>query len=75
MDLGSDKWRAYNPDDLRSVRNENSGLPGLRRYLGQAAAYRMAWQLEPELLGGIYEKNGRHPEHQYGACRHAKAVS
>ena len=58
VDLGSDKWRAYNPDDLRSVRNENSGLPGLRRYLGQAAAYRMAWQLEPELLEGFTKKTG-----------------
>ena len=59
VDLGSEKWRAYPAEDLRSVKNENSGLPGLRRYLGQAAAYRMAWQLEPELLKGFTEeKNG-----------------
>ena len=56
VDLGSEKWRAYPAEDLRSVRNENSGLPGLRRYLGQAAAYRMAWQLKPELLEGFTEE-------------------
>ncbi len=59
VDLGSEKWRAYPAEDLRSVKNENSGLPGLRRYLGQAAAYRMAWQLKPELLEGFtQEKEG-----------------
>ncbi len=59
VDLGSEKWRAYPAEDLRSVKNENSGLPGLRRYLGQAAAYRMAWQLKPELLEGFTrEKEG-----------------
>ena len=58
VDLGSEKWRAYPAEDLRSVKNENSGLPGLRRYLGQAAAYRLAWQLKPELLGGFTEEKG-----------------
>ena len=59
VDLGSEKWRAYPAEDLRSVKNENSGLPGLRRYLGQAAAYRIAWQLKPELLEGFtQEKEG-----------------
>lgn len=56
VDLGSEKWRAYPAEDLRSVKNENSGLPGLRRYLGQAAAYRIAWQLKPELLEGFTEE-------------------
>ena len=56
VDLGSEGWRTYPAEDLRSVKNENSGLPGLRRYLGQAAAYRMAWQLKPELLEGFTEE-------------------
>ena len=53
LDLGSEPWKKYDPSDLRSVRNENSGLAGVRRYLGQAAAYRMAQLLEPELLRGF----------------------
>lgn len=55
-DLGSFPQRRYAPRDLRSVRNENSGLPGARRYLGQAACYRMAWELEPSLLDGFAEE-------------------
>lgn len=58
VDLGSEKWRGYPAEDLRSVKNENSGLPGLRRYLGQAAAYRMAWQLKSELLEGFTAERG-----------------
>ena len=50
LDLGSRPGRALPADDLRSVRNENSGLPDMRRCLGQAAAYRLAWQADPTLL-------------------------
>ena len=53
LDLGSRPSRALPADDLRSVRNENSGLPGVRRYLGQAAAYRLAQQDDPALLDGF----------------------
>ena len=56
VDLGSFTQRRYAPLDLRSVCNENSGLPGARRYLGQAACYRMAWELEPSLLDGFTEE-------------------
>lgn len=56
VDLGSFPQRRYDPEDLRSVRNENSGLPGARRYLGQAACYRMAQELEPSLLAGFTEE-------------------
>ena len=56
VDLGSFPQRRYDPEDLRSVRNENSGLPGARRYLGQAACYRMADELEPSLLEGFAEE-------------------
>lgn len=58
VDLGSFPQRRYAPDDLRSVCNENSGLPGARRYLGQAACYRMAWELEPSLLDGFAGREG-----------------
>ena len=56
LDLGSTDARAYPPADLRSVRNENSGLAGARRYMGQAAAYRLAWELDSRLLDGFAER-------------------
>ena len=56
VDLGSFPQRRYAPTDLRSVCNENSGLPGARRYLGQAACYRMAQELESAMLEGFTEE-------------------
>lgn len=56
VDLGSRKSAAYPPEDLRSVRNENSGLAGARRYLGQAAVYRLVSETEPALLDGFAEE-------------------
>ena len=53
LDLGSRPARALPPEDLRAVRNPNSGLPGARRYLGQAAAFRLAQELAPEMLEGF----------------------
>ena len=50
LDLGSYPQRQYPPEDVRSVRNENSGLPDARKYLGQAAAFRLAQEKAPELL-------------------------
>ena len=59
LDLGSFPAAALPPEDLRSVRNENSGMAGLRRYLGQSAAYRLAWEADPGLLEGFArEENG-----------------
>ncbi len=58
VDLGSAPAAALPPDDLRATRNENSGLPGARRYLGQAAAYRLAYALDPHLLDGFTEERG-----------------
>ena len=58
LDLGSFPSRAFPPEDLRSTRNENSGLAGARRYMGQAAAYRLAWKLEPRLLDGFAVLDG-----------------
>ena len=53
LDLGSTPSAAREAQDLRSVRNENSGLPGARRYLGQAAAFRLAQERNPRLLDGF----------------------
>lgn len=59
LDLGSLDKQVYALEDLRSVKNENSGLPGARRYLGQAGVFRMAWEREPALLEGFTaEQNG-----------------
>lgn len=57
-DLGSYPQRELPPGDLRSVRNENSGLPGARRYLGQAACFRMAQELDPAMLDGFAVTEG-----------------
>jgi len=58
LDLGSFPSRAYAPEDLRSTRNANSGLPGALRYMGQAAAYRLAERLDPGLLDGFTVQEG-----------------
>lgn len=58
LDLGSFPQRQLPPEDLRSTRNENSGLPGARRYLGQAAAFRLAYGADPALLDGFTETHG-----------------
>ncbi|MBO4915358.1 MAG: hypothetical protein J5449_09155 [Oscillospiraceae bacterium] len=56
LDLGSAEAASLPPEDLRGTRNENSGLPGARRYLGQSAAFRLAWELDPRLLDGFTEE-------------------
>lgn len=53
LDLGSLHRAQLPPEDLRSTRNENSGLAGARRYLGQAAAFRLAAERQPRLLTGF----------------------
>ena len=58
LDLGSFPSRAITPQDLRSTRNENSGLPGVRRYLGQSAAYRLAYRRNSALLDGFTALDG-----------------
>ena len=58
LDLGSGPSQALDSADLRSTRNENSGLPGARRYMGQAAAFRLAWELDPSLLDGFIVQEG-----------------
>lgn len=58
LDLGSFHSRAFPPKDLRSTRNGNSGLPGALRYMGQAAAYRLAYREKPALLDGFAVQEG-----------------
>lgn len=58
IDVGSRAAAAWPPEDLRSTRNENSGLAGARRYMGQAAAFRLAFELAPELIDGFTETDG-----------------
>lgn len=58
LDLGDDLSASFPPEDLRSTRNENSGMNGVRRYLGQAAAYRLAWKLDPSMLEGFVRQDG-----------------
>ncbi|MBR3292932.1 MAG: ROK family protein [Oscillospiraceae bacterium] len=58
IDVGSRRSAAWPPQDLRSTKNENSGLAGARRYMGQAAAYRLAQKLAPELLDGFRRVDG-----------------
>ena len=50
LDLGSHTYAGLPPEDLRSTCNENSRMPGVRRYLGQAGAYRLAWLRDSSLL-------------------------
>ena len=57
IDLGNFPAAALPPQDLRSTRNENSALPGARRYLGQAAAFRLARELAPNLLDSFTQQD------------------
>ena len=60
LDLGDLPSAALPPEDLRSTRNENSGMNGLRRYLGQAAAWRLAYRIDPRLIEGfLTREDGR----------------
>ena len=59
LDLGSYQSRMLPAEDLRSVLNENSGMPGARRYMGQSAAFRLAQKYGPALLDGyVVEEDG-----------------
>ena len=48
IDLGSGPERAWEPDDLRSVNNFNTGLPGtLQKYCSQSGVFRLAMKYFP----------------------------
>lgn len=74
LDLGSRPQRVYPPEDVRSVRNENSDLPDARKYLGQSAAFRLAEEKDSKLLDGfLTEEDGllrirKEAEDQRKAC-------
>lgn len=61
IDLGSWPERAFEPDDLRSVNNFNTGLPGtLQKYCSQSGLFRLALKYfpteRPELWRELLEK-------------------
>jgi len=61
VDLGSWPERAYEPDDVRSVNNFNTGLPGtLQKYCSQSGVFRLAMKRfaadRPDLLSELVEK-------------------
>lgn len=61
IDLGSWPERAFEPDDLRSVNNFNTGLPGtLQKYCSQSGIFRLALKYfpteRPDLFAELKEK-------------------
>ncbi|MFT3847287.1 MAG: hypothetical protein QM739_01000 [Propionivibrio sp.] len=61
IDLGSWPERAFEPDDLRSVNNFNTGLPGtLQKYCSQSGIFRLALKYfpseRPDLFAELQEK-------------------
>lgn len=61
IDLGSYIEKQYHPDDLRSINNFNTGLPGtLQKYASQSGVFRLALKYfpkeRPDLLEEIKEK-------------------
>ena len=61
VDLGCLPERAFEPDDLRSVNNFNTGLPGtLQKYCSQSGVFRLGIKElsrhRPDLLGELREK-------------------
>lgn len=61
IDLGSRPERAHEPDDLRSINNFNTGLPGtLQKYCSQSGVFRLAMKYfpteRPDLFRELQEK-------------------
>ncbi len=61
IDLGSYPERAYQSDDLRSLNNFNTGLPGtLQKYASQSGIFRLAMKYfpaeRPDLFAELQEK-------------------
>ncbi|NQT59858.1 MAG: hypothetical protein HQ557_12820 [Bacteroidetes bacterium] len=49
IDLGSYPERQHNPDDLRSINNFNTGIPGtLQKYTSQSGIFRLAMKYFPK---------------------------
>ncbi|MDL2217736.1 hypothetical protein LJC27_03675 [Christensenellaceae bacterium OttesenSCG-928-M15] len=57
IDLGSYGARAYHPDDLRSINNFNTGLPGtLQKFMAQNGVYRLAIKRSLSGDGSLYRE-------------------
>lgn len=57
IDLGSWPERAYESDDLRSVNNFNTGLPGtLQKYCSQSGVFRLALKYFPVERPDLFEE-------------------
>lgn len=55
IDLGTDAAQAYPPDDLRSINNFNTGLPGtLQKFLAQNGVFRLAIKFSLASDGALY---------------------
>ena len=57
IDLGSYPERRYEPDDVRSVNNFNTRLPGtLQKYTSQSGVFRLAAKYLPEARPGLFRE-------------------
>lgn len=57
IDLGSYPERAYGVDDLRSINNFNTGLPGtLQKYCSQSGVFRLAMKYFPTERPDLYQE-------------------
>lgn len=57
IDLGSYGARQYHPDDLRSINNFNTGLPGtLQKFMAQNGVFRLAIKASQQGNGELYRQ-------------------
>ncbi len=57
IDLGSYPERRYHPDDLRSLNNFNTGLPGtLQKYASQSGVFRLAMKYFPSERPDLFQE-------------------
>lgn len=73
IDLGSFIEKQFPPDDLRSINNFNTDLPGtLQKYCSQSGVFRLAMKyfpkLRPDLYSELFEK-GLVVAREVGGCR------
>jgi len=55
IDLGSLRGREYHPDDLRSINNFNTRLPGtVQKFMGQSGVFRLAIKASQAGNGKLY---------------------
>lgn len=55
IDIGSYPERSFNADDVRSINNTNTGLPGtLQKYTSQSGVFRLAAKTLPDTRPDVY---------------------